>query len=128
MSLQIDSTDFYCTNIYRHSRITAPSQISGLSHSSLIRGTAQGSGLTPLSTSLCRFYFLFISTVFPLMFCDMMSAKWRTIDEVPKSLPSLQTPIEVVSNTIIFDWHVFITSIFLRINGLLIVRSLLSVM
>lgn len=40
---------------------------------------------------------------------------------------SKQPLLEIVSNCTMFDWHVFITSIFRRINGLLIVWSLLSV-
>ena len=40
---------------------------------------------------------------------------------------SKQPSLEMVSKCIIFDWHVFITSISRRINGLLIVWSLMSV-
>ena len=60
---------------------------------------------------------------------DTMSAKWRVMDGIPRVFQVSKHPSwRVVSNSIIFDWHVFTTSIFLYINGLLITLNLLAVM
>ena len=58
-----------------------------------------------------------------------MSAKWRVIDGFPRVFQVSKHPSwRVASNSIIFDWHVFTTSIFFYINGLLITLNLLAVM
>ena len=60
---------------------------------------------------------------------DTMSAKWRVMDGFPRVFQVSKHPSwRVASNSIIFDWHVFTTSIFLYINGLLITLNLLAVM
>ena len=75
------------------------------------------------------FYFLNISTVFTPQICDTISPKWRVMDGFPRVFQVSKHPSwRVVSNSRIFDWHVFTTSIFLYINGLLITPDLLAVM
>lgn len=85
---------------------------------------------SPLPTSLCRFSFISSSyQLFLLQFSDTMSPKWRVMDGSLRVFQVSKHPSWLLgSNDIIFDWHVFTTSIFLYINGLLITLNLLAVM